>query len=230
MGTENYWDIDLGDLGDMDLNLDDITGEDKSLIVSTKTIPSKMIKYENAEKLTERCDLSKQDRFDCIVKGDFISGDFLFALFVKYGIHTKELTISTLSMNLDNIFKLRMLIEWGAIDKIRILASIYFYANERNLLIKALFDNIPPEKLECAFVDVHTKIITFETDGGKKIVISGSANLRSSGCTENFIIENNAQAFDFYNGYHNDFFNIVKIRKKNVLRNTVTNKMLFCKD
>lgn len=78
-------------------------------------------------------------------------------------------------------------------------------------------------------VDVHTKIITFETDGGKKIVISGSANLRSSGCTENFIIEKNPQAFDFYNEYHNDFFNIVKRKKKNVLRNTVTNKMLQCK-
>jgi len=229
MGTENFWNIEIGGLDDINLDLD-INDEDKSLIVSTKTVPSKMIKYENAARLAARCDLSKQDRFDCIVKGDFVFGDFLFAFFVKNGIHTKELTISTLSMNIENIYKLRMLIEWGAIDKLRILASIYFYANERNHLVKALFENIPPEKLECAFVDVHTKIITFETDGGKKIVISGSANLRSSGCTENFIIEKNPQAFDFYNEYHNDFFNIVKRKKKNVLRNTVTNKLLQCKN
>jgi len=53
MGTENFWDIEIGGLDDINLDLD-INDEDKSLIVSTKTVPSKMIKYENAARLAAR--------------------------------------------------------------------------------------------------------------------------------------------------------------------------------
>jgi hypothetical protein len=49
---------------------------------------------------------------------------------------------------------------------------------------------------------VHTKVIAFETKGGRKIVIHGSANLRSSGNVEAFTIEENPELFDFYVGIY----------------------------
>lgn len=45
---------------------------------------------------------------------------------------------------------------------------------------------------------IHTKTAQFETLGGRKIVIHGSANLRSSGNIEQFTIEENPAIYDFY--------------------------------
>ena len=69
---------------------------------------------------------------------------------------------------------------------IRILSSVYFYANERKKggLIDYLYSKFTKEQLECVFADVHTKCVLFKTEGGKHIVMSGSANLRSSNCIE----------------------------------------------
>lgn len=53
-----------------------------------------------------------------------------------------------------------------------------------------------------ASASTHTKIVLFETLGGKKIVIHGSANLRSSSNIEQFTIEENKSLYDFHLAYH----------------------------
>lgn len=45
---------------------------------------------------------------------------------------------------------------------------------------------------------IHTKTVHFETLGGRKIVMHGSANLRSSGNIEQFTMEENPELYDFY--------------------------------
>ena len=54
------------------------------------------------------------------------------------------------------------------------------------------------DRFQLAIADIHTKTVHFETEGGKHIVIHGSANLRSSGNIEQFTIEDNKELYDFY--------------------------------
>lgn len=201
---EDFWEI-----GDLDLNIEfDGLDENKNLIVSTKSVSPKCIKYENAELLAKKIDLVNQTRYDCIIKGNFVYGDFIEAFFVENDIYAEELTISTLSFGYENVDSLKNLIEGGYVGRLRMLSSVYFYANERKKggIVDYLFEQIGKDRLECAFADVHKKCVLFKTLGGKPIVITGSANLRSSGCIEQFVIEKNQEAFDFYNSYHDEFF------------------------
>lgn len=220
--AENFWDIDI-DFGNLDFGDDE-----KKLIVSTKSVPSRLIKYENAVKLAKQTDLRKMPRYECIVKGDFIYGDYIEALFVENDIYTEELTISTLSLGYENVDSINNLIQGGYVGNVRLLASVYFYANERKKggVIDYLFKTIEKGKIQCAFADVHTKVVTFKTEGGRHITIKGSANLRSSGCTENFTIEDNKEIFDFFDSYHNDIFQLVEENGGGMLRKTVMNKKL----
>lgn len=219
--AEDFWNIEIGDI--------DFDDDEKKLIVSQKSVPTRCIKYKNAEKLAKETDLDKNKRYECIIKGDFIYGDFIEAFFVENDIYTDELTISTLSLGYENIDSINNLIRGGYVGKVRLLASVYFFANERKQggIVDYLFKTIEKDRLQCAFADVHTKIVTFKTDDGKFVTIKGSANLRSSGCTENFTIEDDEKLFNFYDSYHNDIFRIVEGRNEgNVVRKKVLNKQL----
>lgn len=218
--AEDFWnigDIDLGDLNFAD--------DEKNLVVSTRSVPTRCVKYENAVKLAKKMDFSKNNRYEAIVRGDFIFGDFIEAFFVENNIYTECLTISTLSFGAENIASLHNLIEGDYVGRLRILASCYFYANERKKggMIEHLYGLIDNTRLECVFADVHTKAVTFKTEGGKHIVINGSANLRSSGCTECFSVEDNEDIFDMYESYYDDIF---KLYKGEPLRHNIMNKQL----
>lgn len=138
----------------------------------------------------------------------------------------QQLTISTLSFGVDNVDSLLNLINGGYVGKLRILSSVYFYANERKKggICDYLFKVMPQNRLECAFADVHTKMVTFKTED-KHCVITGSANLRSSGCVEQFSIEDNKTAFDFFDEYHNEFFKMYEEEQKPI-RSSRLNKIL----
>ena len=60
---------------------------------------------------------------------------------------------------------------------------------------------------QLAVADIHTKIVLFETVDGQKVVIHGSANLRSSGNIEQFTVEDNSDLFHFYDNYHRNILN-----------------------
>lgn len=224
MGSENFWDIDL----DMDMDIDLDGEEGKNLVISTKSVNPKAIKYENAERLARQMDFKKEKRYECIIKGDFIFGDFIEAFFVKNNIHTKQLTISTLSFGRDNVDSLLNLIDGGFVDKLRILSSVYFYANEKGDggIVNYLFDVMPKDKIVCAFADVHTKMVTFKTDGGRHMCITGSANLRSSGCVEQFAVEDNQELLEFFDSYHDQFFKMYERNGEKPMRSTTLNKEL----
>lgn len=60
----------------------------------------------------------------------------------------------------------------------------------------------------------HTKICLFETDGGKKFVIHGSANLRSSDNIEQITIEETPELYVFYKEFHDRIINDYSIINK----------------
>ena len=79
--------------------------------------------------------------------------------------------------------------------------SAYFYSHERHSLIPYIYEQLDNGAFQLAVARAHTKTCQILTKGGKKIVIHGSANMRSSQNIEQFTIEENKPLYDFYEAY-----------------------------
>ena len=182
-----------------------------------KDLPAHRVKYSNAEKLAEDIHFENLSRYDCIVAGNFIFGDFIEAFVTKNNIKCEEMVISTLSMDQNNVDSLRNLLDGNYVDKLDLIVSDYFYAHERKTLIPYIYKELDiNDCFQLAVAGSHTKIVLIKTLGGKKIVIHGSANLRSSSNIEQFTIEDNEGLYDFMNEYHEKIIDKYKTINKSV--------------
>jgi hypothetical protein len=176
-------------------------------------IPDRMLKYEYAQDLAKDIKVTKGSRHFIIISGNFIAGDFIEALIVKNNWHVKTLTISTLSMHQGNVDSLVNLIEGNFVDAISLIVSDYFFAHERGGLVRYIYQNLDKDRrFQFAAAGTHCKIANIETHCGLKIVIHGSANLRSSGNIEQMQIEENAQLYDF----NQDIFDSILTKYKTI--------------
>lgn len=197
------FDLDLDVDLDFDLDLGIEEDSDKKYHAPKKIrgISDRFVTYSNAEKLANDIDLQKDERTFCVIRGDFVFGDLIEALIVKNTLIVKKLTISTLSLNQNNVDSLVNLLEWGFVKSLDIIISDYFYSHERNSLVKYMYQEFDKYDFQLAVCRTHTKITLIETED-KKIVIHGSANLRSSDNVEAISIEENEGLFDFNKSWH----------------------------
>ena len=196
---------------ELDFNIDDFdisigTEEsDKTRIIKPKfhkTTSEKHLCFKNAKELAKEVKNEKGERMFCVINGSFIFGDFIEAFIYDNNIAAKEMTISTLSMNQNNIDSLLGLLKLGYIEKLNLIISAYFYSHEKNRLIKYIYENLDVDnKFQLSVARTHCKLCIFETYDNKKWVIHGSANLRSSGNIEQFMIEENEELYDFNMNY-----------------------------
>jgi hypothetical protein len=185
-------------------------------------VKSHHVKYDNAEKLARDIEIGQGSVSHALLSGNFIAGDFIEALFVEKNIHTKCLSISTLSLSDENIDSLKNLLVGGFVDNLDFIISDYFHGHEKHKagLVPYMLDTLDIDNcFQLAVAASHTKIALFETDEGFKFVIHGSANLRSSACVEQITIEENPVLYDFYKSYHDAILAEYSIIKKSLLRN-----------
>ena len=183
----------------------------------TKPRRESQVKFKKAVKLADEINLSETPRVDCLVSGSFVFGDFIEAFIVKNNIKCTKMVISTLSLNENNIDSLRTLLEKKYIDDLTLIVSDHFFSHERHDLIQYIYQELDIDnKFQLAITRTHTKIVFFETLGGKKIVIHGSANLRSSDNIEQFTIEINETLFDFYDEFNSQIVDTYKTINKSV--------------
>lgn len=104
----------LGDIGNIDIpevNLDffDFDPEEEAdtenRYVKPKLVPMKtdQVLYDNAAKLARELKITPGSRYDCIVSGSFIFGDFIEAFMVHNQCVAQKMTITTLSLSQENI-------------------------------------------------------------------------------------------------------------------------------
>jgi len=186
--------------------------------VKIAEVSERFIKYDYAEKLANDIKIGRNERVSVIVNGSFIFGDFIEAFILKHNIKVKEMTLCTLSYNENNIDSLKNLIDNEWIDNLNIIVSDYFFGHERTNLIAYAYNKLDNDKnkFQLAIERTHCKIYLFETYNGSYFVIQGSVNLRSSGNSEQFSIEENKALYEFYN---NNFKDILE-------RNKTINKSL----
>ncbi len=202
--TDLYPDLDINDF-DLDIpelvDFDGVASKSNCRIHKPKLqLPRnpKTILYQNTTKLVRSINFEANDRFYIVVDGSFIFGDFIEAFIVENNILCRNLTISTLSMSDANVISLENLINGDYIEKLNLIISDYFYSHERRHLIPLIYKKLDVEdKFQLAVAGTHCKIVLIETEGGKKIVMHGSANLRSSGSSEQFMIEDNKELYEF---------------------------------
>ena len=102
-------------------------------------------------------------------------------------------------MSENNVYNLRNLIDGGYVGKINLIVSDYFFSNEKWKLIKLIEKEV--KNIKIFSVRTHTKITIFEVDG-KKISITGSANMRTNGNYEQISIDVSSDIYDFYYDTH----------------------------
>ena len=163
-----------------------------------KEISERRLKYKYAEDLAREIEITEDARYFVMLNGSFIFGDFIEALLVEKNYHVKNLYISTLSLSQNNVDSLRNLIVGNYVDNLNLLVSAYFYSHERKSLVEYMYEKCDIDnKFQLSVARVHTKIVLIETHCGKKIVMHGSANLRTSGNMEQMCIEMNPELYDF---------------------------------
>lgn len=158
--------------------------------------------YAYAEDLAKDIRIEKGTRVDCFIDGSFIFGDFIEAFIVRNNAKIPRMTITTLSMNQENVDSLHNLIAGGFVEQLNLIVSTYFYGMEFKDLIPYIYRELDIEnRFQLAVCDTHTKTVTFSTTGGKRIIIHGSANLRSSANVEQITIEENEELYKFYENH-----------------------------
>jgi hypothetical protein len=164
----------------------------------SKEINEKFLKYRNAEQLANDINFNENNRFFVIIDGSFFFGDFIEAFIVKHNIHVKKMTISTLSMNKNNVDSLANLINGNYVDELNLILSDYFYSHEKHDLIPYIYETLDvDDKFQLSFAGTHCKICIFETVNNRKFVFHGSANLRSSSNIEQIMLEESEGLYNF---------------------------------
>lgn len=209
-------DINLDNFSDIEINIDfDISTNERYCKPAMSR--SKNVKYKNASQLSKAIEIKQNERYFCIIDGSFIFGDFIEAFIYDRAMQVKELTLSTLSMSQENIDSFYNLMSKGYIEKLNIIVSDFFYSHERHNLVKYMYDKLDIDnRFQLSVCRTHTKICMFETEmnGGRKYVIHGSANLRSSDNIEQFMIEENSELYDFNYIFHKKIIdNFATIKK-----------------
>ena len=193
------------DIGDFNINVD--IGEE---ILETRyikpilepEIKEEYLQYSNAVDMAMNYQVGKNSRLFAFVTGTFYFGDFIEALIIEKDLKVKTLTVSTLSLNDNNVDSFANIMNGGFCDKLNLIVSHYFFSHERRVLVPYIYQELDKEdRFQLVVCRSHCKMALIELYSGEKIVIHGSANLRSSGNVEQLMIEENEELYDFSYNY-----------------------------
>lgn len=180
-----------------------------------KAIKEHRVKYERAAELAVATAeaLKEGDTIHALLSGNFIFGDYLEALSVENLVKFKSMTLSTLAMSDENVISLENLLASGLLGHLDLIVSSYFWSHNRQNA-KFIYETLcDPFGTRLAVAGIHTKIALIETDKSK-IVIQGSANMRSSRTIEVVTIEQNAELYDFHKLWHDNILTDYAVTKK----------------
>ena len=180
-----------------------------------KAIKEQRVKYERAAELAVATAeaLKDGDTIHALLSGNFIFGDFLEALSVENLVKFKSMTLSTLAISDENVISLENLLSSGLLGHLDMIVSSYFWSHNRQNA-KFIYETLcDPFGTRLAVAGIHTKIALIETDKSK-IVIHGSANMRSSRTIEVVTIEHNPDLYDFHKSWHDEILADYAVTKK----------------
>ena len=156
-----------------------------------------IINYDYAIEFVKSLDLKSKKEQVGFLTGKFVAGDIFEAFVDYYNIKFKELTISSLSMNENNIDSFKNLFLLDRLDKLTLIVSDFWYSHAKHKLLPYLVQEFEGLNVEFAIVKTHTKIFLLETQQNK-FIFEGSANLNSSNNIEQYRLSFNTDVYNFY--------------------------------
>jgi hypothetical protein len=226
MNSDNF-NLELNEFEAFDLKMNDFSMESFAMdeLNDTRYIKpprgkerkESFLKYDHAVNLAKDLTPEFGGVNYVIVNGSFIFGDFIEAFITTHNLDVDEMVISTLSMSQNNVDSLANLLNWKFVKNLNLIVSDYFYSHERRMLVPYIYEKLDIDnRFQLSAARIHTKICMFKCANGMKFVMHGSANLRSSGNAEQFVIEENAYLYDFNHQYHSGLIEKFKTIDKNV--------------
>jgi len=207
-------DIDIADFDFIPAELD-AAGE--SRYIKPRVYRRKITAAKYAKELAEKITVDKGESAYVFLGGRFVFGDFLDCFIRRHEAHVLKMHVATLSMSEDNVVSLANLLRDSYIDSLDLHLSIYAYAHERHTLIPFIHEALDYEdRFQLTISANHAKIVLMETEGGRKITIHGSANLRSSDNIEQIEITEDAELYEFNRDFLDQITKKFKTIKKEV--------------
>jgi len=168
-----------------------------------KPVPLHKVKYDNAAQMAKdmAADIAGGETVVAVLSGNFIFGDIFEAFAYETGMPIDELTISTLSFSDENVVSLSEMLKADKIGTLNIVISDYFWSHNR-ADASYIYEKLDiGDRFQLAVAGIHTKIALIRA-GRRKIVVSGSANLRSSRSIEAVTFEPSDGLYDFHHEWH----------------------------
>ena len=185
-----------------------------------REISEKKLKYADAKKLAKDINFNENERYHVLINGTFFFGDFIEAFIVEHNIYVKKMTISTLSMNKNNVDSLENLINGDYVDELNLILSDYFYSHEKHDLIPYIYEKLDRDnKFQIAFAGTHCKLCILESHNGRYYCFHGSANLRSSSNIEQICLEENKDLYLWMDEFQTSILNEYKTINKSIRGN-----------
>ena len=133
------------------------------------------------------------------VSGNFVFGDVLEAMCENGQVSVRNLTVHTLSLSQENIDSLAAVCDMCGTERVRMVASAYWYGHERGALAPYMLETLGAAcgELDIVYAATHAKIMSLETWRGNTVTIWGSANLRSSANIEQLTVMSDRRLYDF---------------------------------
>lgn len=216
-----FGDIEGFDAGTFDLDFR-IDEQETKTFVKPHLRKAQTVDYVNALEMCRDMRLCEGFRMFAFVAGNFVFGDLLEAMTQTRRWTISKMTIQTLSLNRYNIDSIANIVKMSGMEELRILISYYWYANYLNAkkgeqaLVPYLFETLEPlTNLSVAIMRTHSKVVSVLTNKGNKVVMHGSANLRSSDNIEQVCIECDPDLYDFVERFADEALAEYDVVKKN---------------
>jgi hypothetical protein len=109
----------------------------------------------------------------------------------------RHVRIATLSFNARNLMEMLGILDGPTPPRLTLLCSAFFRDHNRELWEETLAE-FRDRGQRCAAARTHAKVITLDLASGVKLALEGSANLRSNGNREQFLLVNDAALHDWH--------------------------------
>lgn len=218
---------ELYDFGELDASFDfdmdafsfEAENHMETRIIKPPKSKDKVGAWKNAQKTAAKIEIEPGMSYFGIIDGSFIFGDLIEAILVGKGLRAYRIDIQTLSLSQENVDSLATLLIKGYVKELNLIVSDYFFAHERNQLIPYIYEHLDlGDRFQLSVCGTHTKITTAHLTNGIKMVIHGSANLRSSGNIEQIAIQDSPEIFDFITDMNDNIINEFKTINKSIRR------------
>jgi hypothetical protein len=120
----------------------DVFSKEEKRYIKCPISKVQVVKFENAKKFSKELLIFKNERYYCIIDGNFIFGDFIEAFITVRNMNVKELTISTSSLSEVNVYSLHNLLKMNYVESLNLIVSDQFFSYEKDNLIPFIYENL----------------------------------------------------------------------------------------